>query len=134
MGPTGSGKSTTLNLITSLLQPTVVGEVRVMGKKVEQIDPRIGLVFQADAVFPWKSVRENVAAGPIFRGKPRERRCSWPTNGFTAWAWPILANHYPHQLRRHAQARGIGADLYQPARNFADGRRRFRPWTCKPAR
>ena len=48
VGPTGSGKSTTLNLITGLLKPTV-GEVRIMGKKVDDIDPRIGFVFQADA-------------------------------------------------------------------------------------
>ncbi|MBB6579141.1 NitT/TauT family transport system ATP-binding protein [Comamonas odontotermitis] len=97
VGPTGSGKSTTLNLITSLLQPTV-GEVRVMGKKVEQIDPRIGFVFQADAVFPWKSVRDNVAAGPIFRGTPREQALKLADEWIHRVGLANFGNHYPHQL------------------------------------
>src|SRR4051794_21609210 len=61
VGPTGSGKSTTLTLISGLARPTA-GEVKVMGRPVTGIDPRIGFVFQADAVFPWKNVLENVAA------------------------------------------------------------------------
>ena len=97
VGPTGSGKSTTLNLITSLLQPTV-GEVRIMGKKVEQIDPRIGFVFQADAVFPWKSVRENVAAGPIFRGTPRAQALKLADEWIHRVGLANFGNHYPHQL------------------------------------
>src|SRR5690348_622246 len=55
VGPTGCGKSTTLGLISGLERPSV-GEVMVMDKPVEGIDPRIGYVFQADAVFPWKNV------------------------------------------------------------------------------
>ncbi|MFX5808924.1 ATP-binding cassette domain-containing protein, partial [Acinetobacter baumannii] len=72
VGPTGCGKSTTLSLITGLLKPTL-GEVRVMGQPVNGIDPRIGFVFQNDAVFPWRSVRDNVAAGPMFRGQSKEQ-------------------------------------------------------------
>lgn len=97
VGPTGSGKSTTLNLITGLLQPTV-GQVKVMGKVVDQIDPRIGFVFQADAVFPWKSVRENVAAGPIFRGKPREQALQLADEWIHRVGLANFGNHYPHQL------------------------------------
>ena len=67
VGPTGCGKSTTLNLVTGLARPNV-GEVRVMGRPIEGISPDIGFVFQADALFPWRSVLDNVAAGPIFRG------------------------------------------------------------------
>ncbi|NUA30195.1 ATP-binding cassette domain-containing protein, partial [Cupriavidus basilensis] len=67
VGPTGCGKSTTLSLITGLLKPST-GEVRLMGKRVAGIDPRIGFVFQADAVFPWRSVLHNVAGGPRGRG------------------------------------------------------------------
>jgi len=97
VGPTGCGKSTTLNLITGLLRPTV-GEVEVMGQKVDGIDPRIGFVFQADAVFPWRSVIDNVAAGPVFRGtaqaKARDEALQWiervGLKGFE--------HHYPHQL------------------------------------
>src|SRR6202521_1462719 len=63
VGPTGSGKSTTLALISGL-EPPREGEVEVLGKPVNGIPDGIGYVFQSDAVFPWKTVLENVAAGP----------------------------------------------------------------------
>src|SRR5258708_4461514 len=61
VGPTGSGKSTMLNLVTGLGRPAA-GTVRVFGQPVAGIDPRIGFVFQTDALFPWKSVLDNVVA------------------------------------------------------------------------
>src|SRR5258708_695957 len=64
VGPTGCGKSTTLGLISGLERANA-GEVRVMGKPVVGIDPGIGYVFQADAVFPWKNVLRNVVTGPL---------------------------------------------------------------------
>src|SRR6266571_9229091 len=70
VGPTGCGKSTTLGLISGLERPSE-GSVQVMGKPVQGIDPRIGYVFQADAVFPWKNVLSNVVTGPLFRGQPK---------------------------------------------------------------
>src|SRR4051812_18973225 len=54
VGPTGCGKSTTLGLVSGLERPSS-GEALVMGKPVQGIDERIGYVFQADAVFPWKN-------------------------------------------------------------------------------
>src|SRR5579864_436910 len=80
VGPTGCGKSTTLSLISGL-EPASEGSVQVMGQPVHGIDPRIGYVFQADAVFPWKNVLSNVATGPLFRGQPKaeafERAHDW---------------------------------------------------------
>jgi len=67
VGPTGCGKSTTLALISGL-EPASEGEVEVFGKPVNGIAEGIGYVFQADAVFPWKTVLENVAAGPRYKG------------------------------------------------------------------
>lgn len=97
VGPTGCGKSTTLNMITGLLKPTV-GEVEVMGKPVTGIDPRIGFVFQADAVFPWRSVRNNVAAGPLFRGKPKKEAREQADEWIHRVGLGKFGNHYPHQL------------------------------------
>ncbi|MFG5780229.1 ABC transporter ATP-binding protein [Comamonas sp. J-3] len=97
VGPTGCGKSTTLNMITGLLKPTV-GHVQVMGQPVTGIDPRIGFVFQADAVFPWKSVRENVAAGPIFRGTPKAQALQLADEWIHRVGLGKFGNHYPHQL------------------------------------
>src|SRR2546430_4366356 len=60
VGPTGCGKSTTLALVSGL-EPPSEGEVDVFGQPVIGIPDGIGYVFQTDAVFPWKSVLENVA-------------------------------------------------------------------------
>ena len=94
---TGCGKSTTLSLISGLELPSA-GEVSVMGKPVTGIDPRIGYVFQTDAVFPWKNVLKNVVAGPQFRGVPKaqayERARDWLARvGLTGFE-----DRYPHQL------------------------------------
>jgi len=67
VGPTGCGKSTTLGLISGL-EPPSEGEVDVFGQPVKGIAGGIGYMFQTDAVFPWKTVLENVAAGPRYRG------------------------------------------------------------------
>src|SRR2546421_4085046 len=69
VGPTGCGKSTTLALISGL-ELASAGEVRVEGRPVKGIADGIGYVFQTDAVFPWKTVLENVAAGPRYHGAP----------------------------------------------------------------
>jgi NitT/TauT family transport system ATP-binding protein len=97
VGPTGCGKSTTLNMVTGLLRPTV-GEVRVMGQPVQGIDPRIGFVFQADAVFPWRSVTENVAAGPMFRGKSKKEAHEMAAEWIHRVGLGKFGGHYPHQL------------------------------------
>ncbi|MFH0134773.1 ABC transporter ATP-binding protein [Variovorax sp. EL159] len=97
VGPTGCGKSTTLNMITGLLKPTV-GDVKVMGQPVNGVDPRIGFVFQADAVFPWRSVEDNVAAGPVFRGKPKKEAMELAQEWIHRVGLSKFGKHYPHQL------------------------------------
>ena len=72
VGPTGCGKSTTLNLVTGLATPSG-GQVRVMGGPVNGIHPGIGFAFQTDALFPWRSVIDNVVAGPLYRGVPKKQ-------------------------------------------------------------
>src|SRR6266571_4917484 len=69
VGPTGCGKSTTLGLISGLERPSE-GEVQVMGKPVQGIDPRIVYAFQADAGSAGKNVPHKVATGPPF---PQQR-------------------------------------------------------------
>jgi NitT/TauT family transport system ATP-binding protein len=97
VGPTGCGKSTTLNLVTGLATPSA-GEVRLFGGPVNGIDNRIGFVFQTDALFPWRSVIDNVVAGPLFRGVPKEEAY---TSARQWLARVNLSGHetkYPHQL------------------------------------
>ena len=97
VGPTGCGKSTTLSLISGLERPSE-GSVQVMGKPVQGIDPRIGYVFQADAVFPWKSVLSNVATGPLFRGQRKTEALEHAREWITRVGLSGFENHYPHQL------------------------------------
>jgi NitT/TauT family transport system ATP-binding protein len=97
VGPTGCGKSTTLNMITGLLKPTI-GEVRVVGDLVDGIDPRIGFVFQSDAVFPWRSVIHNIAAGPLFRGMEKDKAYALAEEWLRRVGLDKFGSHYPHQL------------------------------------
>ena len=97
VGPTGCGKSTTLGLISGLERPSV-GEVRVMGKPVQGIDPRIGYVFQSDAVFPWKNVLNNVATGPLFRGQPKAEAFERARDWIARVGLAGFEDRYPHQL------------------------------------
>ena len=97
VGPTGCGKSTTLGLIAGLARPSA-GSVRIDGKPVEGVDPRIGFVFQQDAVFPWQNVLDNVAAGPLFRGKPAEEALAAARDWVRRVGLAGFEAHYPHQL------------------------------------
>src|SRR6202171_1042703 len=80
VGPTGCGKSTTLGLISGL-EPADAGRVGADGTPVEGLTDGIDYVFQADAVFPWKTVLQNIAAGPRYHGaasgEARELARAW---------------------------------------------------------
>lgn len=97
VGPTGCGKSTTLGLISGLERPSA-GEVMVMDKPVQGIDPNIGYVFQADAVFPWKNVLNNVVTGPLFRGKPKSEAFELARDWIARVGLHGFEDRYPHQL------------------------------------
>src|SRR5574337_123689 len=62
LGPSGCGKSTLLRLAAGLELPTS-GEVTYDGAMIEDPSRRHGIVFQSYSVFPWLTVRENVAFG-----------------------------------------------------------------------
>jgi len=97
VGPTGCGKSTTLGLISGLERPSQ-GSVQVMGQPVQGIDPRIGYVFQSDAVFPWKNVLNNVVTGPLFRGMPKAEALALAHEWIGRVGLTGFERHYPHQL------------------------------------
>jgi NitT/TauT family transport system ATP-binding protein len=60
VGPTGCGKSTLLNVAAGLLSPSA-GRVEIFGAPLSGLNRRAGYLFQADALFPWKTALENVA-------------------------------------------------------------------------
>ena len=97
VGPTGCGKSTLLNVTAGLLAPAS-GSVNIFGVPLSALNRQAGYLFQADALFPWKTAIENVAIGLEIAGTAVEdarlRAKSWLTRvGLGAFA-----DRYPHML------------------------------------
>jgi NitT/TauT family transport system ATP-binding protein len=57
VGPSGCGKSTILKVVAGLLAPSR-GEVKVVS--ADKSDPRVGFVFQSDALLPWRTATQNI--------------------------------------------------------------------------
>lgn len=68
VGPSGCGKSTILRLVAGLIQPTT-GKITVDGKEIEGPSPDRGMVFQKPTLFPWLTVRDNIAFSLKMQGK-----------------------------------------------------------------
>ena len=62
IGPSGCGKTTMMNIVAGFVTPTL-GAVRLDGKPIAGPGPDRGVMFQEYGVFPWLSVRENIAFG-----------------------------------------------------------------------
>jgi sulfonate transport system ATP-binding protein len=97
VGPTGCGKTTLLNLAAGLIAPSK-GRIEVLGRPLLGVNPSAGYLFQADALFPWKTALENVAIGLEVAGETRrgarERAGAWLARvGLSAFA-----GRYPHML------------------------------------
>jgi len=60
IGPSGCGKSTLFNIIGGLLDG-YEGSVQVAGEEVRGPHPSIGMIFQEESTFPWRTVIDNVA-------------------------------------------------------------------------
>jgi NitT/TauT family transport system ATP-binding protein len=97
VGPTGCGKSTTLSLVSGL-QPPSAGRVQVNGTDVKSIPDGVGYMFQTDAVMPWRSVLDNVASGPRFRGVPKAEARAQAVDWIARVGLAGFEKYYPHQL------------------------------------
>jgi NitT/TauT family transport system ATP-binding protein len=97
VGPTGCGKSTTLALVSGL-EPASEGDVLIDGAPVRGIPDGVGYMFQADAVFPWKSVLGNVSAGPRYHGRSRADAEELGRDWIARVGLSGFEQHYPHQL------------------------------------
>jgi NitT/TauT family transport system ATP-binding protein len=97
VGPTGCGKSTTLTLVAGMERPSQ-GTVRVHGNPVAGITPGVGFMFQSDAILPWKTVLDNVSAGPRFRGTPKRDAVTSARDWIRRVGLAGFEDRYPHQL------------------------------------
>jgi NitT/TauT family transport system ATP-binding protein len=73
IGPSGCGKSTLFNVMGGLLDG-YDGSVRVGGETVRGPHPSIGMIFQEESTFPWRSVIDNVAFPLEIAGVPKAER------------------------------------------------------------
>jgi NitT/TauT family transport system ATP-binding protein len=97
VGPTGCGKSTLLNVAAGLLRP-VSGAVRVFDRPLAGLNREAGYLFQADALFPWKTAIDNVAIGLEVVGAPRAQALERAQGWLTAVGLAAFGNRYPHML------------------------------------
>lgn len=72
-GPGQCGKTTMMNLLSGLEEPSA-GEVFLKDEKVTGPNPKMGVVFQSLAIFPWMTVMQNVEYGPKMRGMSKKER------------------------------------------------------------
>ncbi|MEU1980871.1 ABC transporter ATP-binding protein [Nocardia sp. NPDC019395] len=66
VGPTGSGKSTILNMVAGLLRPSA-GAVYVNGSRLQGLNRSAGYLFQQDTLLPWRKAVDNVALSLDYR-------------------------------------------------------------------
>ena len=97
VGPTGCGKSTLLNVAAGLLQP-VAGRVNIFDAPLAGLNRAAGYLFQADALFPWKTAIDNVAIGLEVRGTPRAEALQRAQAWLTSVGLGAFGNRYPHML------------------------------------
>jgi putative spermidine/putrescine transport system ATP-binding protein len=107
LGPSGCGKTTTLRMVAGLLDPSK-GEITIKGNRVNEtpIHKRnLGLVFQNYALFPHKTVYDNVAFGLRYRDVPKKDIDAKVRTALDLVQLPELGSRYPRQLSGGQQQR-----------------------------
>ncbi|PWV97120.1 putative spermidine/putrescine transport system ATP-binding protein [Hoeflea marina] len=107
LGPSGCGKTTTLRMIAGLLDPSE-GEIAINGRRVNDVPihkRNLGLVFQNYALFPHKTVAENVAFGLNYRNVGKEEARRKVAAALDLVQLPDVGGRYPKQLSGGQQQR-----------------------------
>lgn len=114
VGPSGCGKSTILKIIAGLL-PVTDGVARLDGAPIEGVPAHAGLVFQNDALLPWRSVAENVRFPLALKGGRKSAHQERVNDLLRMVGLSKFADYYPRQLsggmrKRVALARTLAHD------------------------
>ncbi len=97
VGPTGCGKSTLLNVASGLLRPST-GEVLIHGEPLAGLNRKAAYLFQADALMPWRTALDNIAAGLLFRGVAKAEAEAGARDWLGRVGLRAHADRYPHQM------------------------------------
>lgn len=111
VGPSGCGKTTCLRLVAGFDAPTS-GAVMVDGTKIKRPGPERAVVFQQFALFPWKSVYENIDLGLRNQNVPKGERADRIASILDLMNLTQYAHHFPHQLSGGMQQRVAIARAY----------------------
>jgi NitT/TauT family transport system ATP-binding protein len=111
VGPSGCGKTTCMRMAAGLEFPTA-GQLLVSGKPVTRPGPERAVVFQQFALFPWKSVYDNIDFGLRAQKLPPEQRRETITRYIALMNLKGYESAYPHQLSGGMQQRVAIARAY----------------------
>ena len=111
VGPSGCGKTTCLRIVAGFEQPTS-GSVSLNGKAVTRPGPDRAVVFQHFALFPWKTVRENLDLGLRNKNFARSKRDDLIEDALRLMNLESHADAFPHQLSGGMQQRVAIARAY----------------------
>ncbi len=111
VGPSGCGKTTCLRMAAGLEFPSA-GMVAVGGKQVKEPGPDRAVVFQQFALFPWKTVQENIQFGLTSLGVPRSEAAERIAKNLRLMNLEGYERAYPHQLSGGMQQRVAIARAY----------------------
>jgi len=104
VGPSGCGKTTLLNMIAGFL-PISGGSITIDDKPIKGPGPDRGVVFQTFALFPWKTVIDNVGFGPRMRGLPKKECDQIALEFLSLVGLEHVAEKYPNELSGGMQQR-----------------------------
>ena len=111
VGPSGCGKTTCMRMVAGLEFPST-GVVSVSNKPVTSPGPERAVVFQQFALFPWKSVYDNIDFGLRAKGIAKEKRHEIITHYISLMNLKGYESAYPHQLSGGMQQRVAIARAY----------------------
>jgi NitT/TauT family transport system ATP-binding protein len=111
VGPSGCGKTTCMRMAAGLEFPST-GTVKVDNVVVTEPGPDRAVVFQAFALFPWKSVHENIDFGLRSKGLPKDEREKLISHYIDLMNLKGYESAYPHQLSGGMQQRVAIARAY----------------------
>jgi NitT/TauT family transport system ATP-binding protein len=111
VGPSGCGKTTCLRMVAGF-EAASSGIVSVNGKAITAPGPDRAVVFQQFALFPWKTVRENIDLGLRNKNLPRSERDPLIAGALKLMNLESYADAFPHQLSGGMQQRVAIARAY----------------------